>query len=904
MRISTVLILLLFIITKGYSQKLDEIKVEGLYLGNLDQMLSRISKETGVKFSYDKERFSKYPYERRLFGTSLSDLLDQICKEFKLKYYKDESGVFQIVDRFILVNEKVVTPGKPTETRKSITQPKRTNFSISGIIKDKVTGESLPFVNLMVKGTTIGAASNVDGYFSLLKVPADTATVIVSYLGYDPAIIQLTPETKINNIIIEMQPAAIGLEAVVVNSEKEHITAFQSNEKISMIKMTPSKIASLPNIGERDVFRSFQFMPGVSASNENSAGLYVRGGTPDQALVVYDGFTVYNVDHLFGFYSAFNYNALKDVQLYKGGFEAKYGGRLSSVAEITAKEGNERQFNMGGDLSMLSMNLFAEFPVGKKVTVFAAGRRSWRGPLYDKIFNSFNTSNTQQINPGGGGPRGRNPDFGATVSSYFYDLNTKVTYKPTDKDILSWSVYNGTDDMDNSRKLNAPNFGNAAASFSSNINDVTVWGNTGSSLKWSRRWNTNLYSNTLVSFSNYFSNRDRSNETTVTRTTGETQSVKNGTLEDNNLYDFSFKTDNELKLSEQRVLEFGAMITRNDIHYSYSQNDTSTIINRRNIGTTYSGYVQEKFRLMNNHILLLPGLRYNYYDVTGKTYAEPRFSVNYQYSKRITLKGAAGRYYQFAKRVIREDILQGSRDFWTLADGKNLPVSYADHFIFGGSYELDPFLIDVEFYYKKLSGLSEYSLRFTPSFGKVDYSESFYQGSGETRGVDVLLQKKYGNYSGWIGYTFSQTTNTFPVYQPTPYLASQNVTHEFKTINQYKVGNWDFSLTWFFATGKPYTAPEGGYSVTLLDGTTNSFTTVSTKNGLSLPDYHRMDLAMTYHWTTRRGAANSIGLSFFNLYNHRNVWYKDFQIVSGQLVETNIYYLGFTPNIIVSWKLK
>ena len=895
------------LLSSAFGQQLDQVKIDGLYIGSLDKVLDQITSETGIKFSFDREKFSKYKFETRAFELPVSEFLNQLGKQYKLKYYQDESGAINLIDQYVLVNDKVVS-AKPVVTRKKYKgNSSRSNLALNGTIKDKVTGESLPFVNLQVQGTAIGTSANVDGYFSLLKVPSDTVSIVVSYLGYDPTIIQLTPETKTDNIIIEMEQSAVRLDEVIVSSQREHTTAaFQSNEKVSMIKMTPSKIMTLPNIGERDIFRSFQLMPGVSAANENSAGLYVRGGTPDQALVLYDGFTVYNVDHLFGFYSAFNYNAIKEVQLYKGGFESKFGGRLSSVAEITAKEGNQRQFNVGGDLSLLSMNLFAEFPAGDKVTVFVAARKSWKGPIYDKIFKTFSGSNNSFTSSGASGQaRGRFANFGTTVSSYFYDLNSKATYRPTDKDIISWSIYNGTDNLDNSRKLNASSFfANANLSFNANINDVTNWGNTGSSLKWSRRWNTKYYSNTLVSYSNYFSRRDRSNETSFTRSTGDVQNVKTGTIEDNDLYDFSFKTDHEFKLNDKNSLEFGGQITQYDIQYTFSQNDTSTIIDRHTTGATYVAYFQDRLRLLQNRLLVVPGIRYNYYDITKSSYTEPRFSINYLLNKHITLKGATGRYYQFAKRVIREDILQGSRDFWTLADGNNLPVSYANHFIAGASYETDLLLFDVEAYYKQLYGLSEYSLRFTPSFGKINYSESFYQGTGETRGIDFLIQKKSGSYTGWIGYTLSQTTNTFAVYQEKPYLASQNVTNEFKSINMYKYRNWDFSLTWFYASGKPYTAPQGGYTVTLLDGNTNSFTNVSSKNSLHLPDYQRMDLAITYHWTSGRGAMNSLGLSFFNLYNHQNIWYKDYQIVAGQLIETNVYYLGFTPNLTLSWKLK
>lgn len=898
-----VLALGLLVPTEIHAQKVAKAKVDGWYMDPLDEVLDQVSFQTGVQLVFDRERLSQVKYEARHFNLPLADFLAQVCKENRLKFYEDEKGTVIIFDMYEDPREKTVLgrvePEKKTYTGKST----KSNFSLTGKIVDRQSGESLPFVNIVVQGTVLGAASNVDGFFNMLRVPTDTSTLVISYMGYDTKLIHLTPDMPISNITIDLAQSATQLQGVTVRSEQETAAALQSNEKVSMVKMTPAKIAMLPNIGERDIFRSFQLMPGISAANENSAGLYVRGGTPDQALVLYDGFTVYHVDHLFGFYSAFNYNALKDVQLYKGGYEAKFGGRMSSVAEITGKEGNQREVNVGGDISLLSANLFTEIPINKKLTVLFAGRKSYRGPLYDKIFESFNQTSQTPAMQGGGGGRFNRPDFQTTVKSFFYDLNSKVTYRPTEHDIFSLSFYNGTDKMDNSRDNSRPNFG--GASFNSAITDLTRWGNTGSSLKWSRRWNDTFYSNTLVSFSNYFNHRDRSNSTTTTTEADGEVTVKTGTLEDNVLNDLSFKSDYEWKQSQSKTMEFGAQLTRNAVDYTYSQNDTSTVIDKHDEGTTITLYAQEKLRLFNK-LLITPGVRANYYSITGKPYVEPRFSFNYLLTNRLSLKGATGRYYQFARRVLREDLFQGSRDFWTMSDGDKLPVSYADHFILGASYETEDYLFDAEGYVKKLYGLSEYSLRFTPSFGggTVNYAESFYTGSGETRGIDFLVQKKAGHYNGWIGYTLSQTVNTFPIYQSTPYLATQNVSHEFKTTNIYRKGHWDFSMTWIFASGKPYTAPTGSYAVSLLDGTSNRFYSVTSKSGLRLPDYHRMDVAIMYHWPNRFGAMNSVGLSFFNVYNRLNVWYREFQVLYGELVQTDVHYMGFTPNLTLSMKLK
>jgi ferric enterobactin receptor len=294
------------------------------------------------------------------------------------------------------------------------------------------------------------AMTNVDGYFTLLKVPSDTVTILVNYMGFKLTRYFMSPKVPLNNVVIELEPDLQELGEVTITSERTEV--LQASETISMLRMTPRNLTKLPNVGERDPFRAFQLMPGVSASNESSSGLYVRGGTPDQTLVLYDGFTVYHVDNLFGFFSAFNYNAIKDIQLFKGGFDARYGGRISAVAEITGKEGNKKQFNAGADASLLSLNAFVEAPIGKKISVLVAARRSYKRPLYTKIFNSFTSNQTAQNTTGGpnaNGGRGQRNNFvlsllTQTAASYFYDLNSKVTFTPTKKDTITLTQQDGT----------------------------------------------------------------------------------------------------------------------------------------------------------------------------------------------------------------------------------------------------------------------------------------------------------------------------------------------------------------------------------------------------------------------------------------------------------------------------
>ncbi|MCX6257948.1 MAG: TonB-dependent receptor [Bacteroidia bacterium] len=829
-----------------------------------------------------------------------------IIYEIETKHEDVEYGTYYTEDESTesIENDQSVKPKKIY-----FGPPASYNFTLTGIVRDKSTGEALPFATLMIKGTTTGTSTNVDGYFTLLKVPSDTSVLIAQYVGYGNTGIYLTPQTPKKNFTIEIQPSTQNLKAITVIGHREDVVITDKSD-VGTVKMTPRKLELLPNVGERDIMRSFQLMPGVSASNESSSGLYVRGGTPDQNLVLYDGFTVYHVDHLYGFFSAFNSNALKDVELYKGGFESRFGGRLSSVTEITGKDGNQNFFNMGADISLLSFNAYVEIPVGKKFSSFFAFRRSYKGFIYNKIFEKFNgsTSSVSSV-PQGGGPGGRQMQD-ISITSYFYDLNGKLTYRPTDKDIISLSIFNGTDKLDNSSPMHAFSFGASNSDFSMNSTDLTKYGNIGSSLKWSRKWNDKLYGNTILSYSNYYSNRDRSQERTVTSTSGETTTSNNGVFENNDLKDYSLKTDYQWDIANFSQFQFGGFGNFFDIDYSYAQNDTSSVLNRKNNAILAGGYLQNNFKLFNDKIILLPGIRTSYFQTTHKIYYEPRASITFKITDKFSLKGATGKYYQFANRVTREDIMSGSKEFWLLSDGNSVPVSSSVHYVAGLSYEPDDYLFSVETYYKKINNLTEYSLRFNPSPLGTSYDENFFNGYGYSRGIELLAQKKSGKFNGWVSYTLGEARNHFTVYSDTYYPANQDVTHEFKIVGLYKYKRWDFSVSWIFATGHPYTAPSGAYSITLLDGTTQDFFTVTSKNSLRLPDYHRCDISANYKLLEgikgdkRRRELGYIGFSVFNLYDRKNIWYKQFTIEDGEIIETNVNYLGFTPNLTLSFILR
>ena len=930
----------LFILLSGVAygqqstrEKLRKIRVDHFFTCTLDQLMDTLAAEYDIPIVFERDSLMQMDITEHFFDEPLGKVLKFACKANGLQYWIENDGTLYILQnpddlprlkkRYEL--NQTARSFKPVILPPPADPPKHFMFALTGHVTDQKTGESLPGASVRIRGTDLSALTNTSGNFTILNIPSDTSVVDVSFIGYQPDIFRLDSNSVKGNVSFSLYPSLNSLSQVVITGRKKGVLNTDS-KKVSVIQLTPALLDKLPNIGEKDIMRSFQLMPGVAATNESSSGIYVRGGTPDQNLVTFDGFTIYQVDHLYGFFSAFNSNAVRDVELYKGGFSSKYGGRLSSVTEVRGKDGNKKEVNIGGDISLLSTNVYAETPISSNASALIAIRRSYQGPLYNKLFGQFNSSaaNTgggaNRGGPGGGGfggPGGFNNQ--TTPSSYFYDLNTKFTYAPSTKNTFSWSLYTGADRLDNSREMTLPSFLTSSGG-TLNIADDTHYGNLGTSVKWNTSPSQKLFGSTVLSYSSFFSDRDRGTTGTITDS-ATTTTINNGILENNRLKDAGIKSDWEWNAASKIKLLFGGFNSNVKIDYTYTQNDTTTLINQHNSGSTTGAYTELEYE-PNGRWHIQPGFRTTYFSPTSKVYYEPRLSAIYHLTDHINLKGATGRFYQFTDRVIREDVAGGDRNFWVLANNSNIPVGVSDHFILGTSYETDKLLFDVEGYYKKLNGLTEYSIRQLgggPGGGggggpmggapgastTTTLTENFYNGSGYAKGIEFLLQKKTGIYTGWVSYTLAEAKNKFDAYGTSYFSAAQDIRHEFKSVNMYHLQRWSFAATFIFSTGHPYTAPAGVYNINTLDGNKIRYLSVSEKNGERLPAYHRLDLSATYDLLkTDATKIGSISFSLFNVYNHRNTWYNEYYIRGNQVVTTTVKYLGLTPNITLSLKLK
>ena len=767
--------------------------------------------------------------------------------------------------------------------------------TISGVVKSTENQERLPFADVVIKGTNQGTSTNVDGYFSLIDAPEDAFTIQVLYVGYSAIEIPIDEGSEnISNLVFELS-SGINLEEMVVLGKSFKL--MNASEGLSTVQLSPAKLALLPNVGEVDIFRSLQLLPGVSGSNESSSGLYVRGGTPDQNLVLLDGMTVYNVDHFFGFFSAFNAEAIKDVQLFKGAFPAKYGGRLSSVVDLTGKTGDPKNLHGNVGLNLLNARASVQIPLFNKGSLSFSGRRSYTDVIKSGLYNSIFDVFTQQSGPAdveGIDVTTVEPDF------YFFDFNSKLSFNPTDKDVIAISYYSGADHLVEANDISLERL-NGNLLLDLDVDETSDWGNKGISAKWSRQWNPKWYSNMIVASSNYFSEYDRNVGVLATLVQRDSIVADRNirTIEDNEVRDVTFRLDNEIQASAKHKIEFGVLGSMAKVDYQFVRDDTLTILDIEQEAKYAAAYISDTWQPIPS-LSINAGIRGTYYDISEEIYWSPRFSFQYNVTDRLKVKGGYGKHFQFVNRIVNENVTEGSRDFWLLADDDLVKVSSAEHYIFGAAYETDGYIFDVEAYRKDLNNLAEFSLRFQRE--DIDLDRLFFLGSGYAEGIEFLLQKKRGAYTGWVTYTIAKVRNNFPgLNNGFEFSALHDQRHEFKMVHSYEYENWRLAATFVYASGKPFTEPAGQYSVELLDGRTNNYISVGAKNGSRLPAYHRLDVSA--HYLHKVGKYDmDFGFSIFNLYNRRNIWYREYDFTEKPPLITEIRYLGMTPNLSVEIK--
>ncbi len=763
--------------------------------------------------------------------------------------------------------------------------------SLSGIVTDGETGESLPNVNVFIQNSYLGTITNQDGYFTLVGVPLKTMGLQIAHVGYKTKIHDLSDSFSHADLEIQLMPTVLLGNPIQVVGSHEPLLDTESNSHHSV---SPRLVGQVPGFGQKDVMRTLQLLPGVNAGKVNDAGIYIRGGTPNQNLIMFDGITMYHVDHMFGFFSAFNPVAIKNIQVYKGGFPAKYGGRLSSVLNLSGKNGNSKKTGFSIYTNLLSTGVSFDKPIfNRKGNIFFSARRSHidllKSPLYDQIFNYISGENIG----------GLSAELAQTDSViihkkeprfYFYDLNTKITFMPTTKDVISYSLYRGQDYYNHS--LDETTIGlDINTRYRFKLDDQNKWGNLGQSMRWARQWDSGIYSNFFLSSSEY----QTAYQSTSSYDGPWKESFEYQFGEKNIVRDVTIKLENDWSYSSSHSLDFGFGLSKFDSKYTGEYADTTTIVLDKTNAPQYFGYFQDRWT-PNSRLIITGGLRGNYYKKTSQFYIEPRISGVYKMSDKFNLNGAAGVYYQFLNRFINENSLDGANDFWMVSDDFN-PPGKSNHFMLGAQWIGKPLSIEVETYYKSLKNLIEFD-RFSPFLTE----DPFLIGDGTALGIDVLFIKHSKNLQSWLSISMGKVTYTFPeINGGKSFLADHDRTHQIKWLNIYNLGKWQLSSTWTYSSGHPYT-PLSAFDKSTGDIEFPYYSiNPGSKNSERLKQNHQLNIHASRIIPMGSIKAN-IELGLINLYNFRGVSYRRYRYWDYPIRATDIKTIPFTPTASVHFR--
>ncbi|WP_288507902.1 TonB-dependent receptor [uncultured Bacteroides sp.] len=798
----------------------------------LEEFVKRIENSTGFSFIYGEE--VKINHRLTL------DVKQKTIPEILNLAFANEPVKYQITGRHILLQKKKQKP----VSRK---------FTISGYVTDGTSSETLIGANILESRQQQGTTTNPYGFYSI-TLPAGETELSFSYLGYTTRQyrLELSKDTLINVLMQDNNQ----LEEVVIVSDKAEagITATQMGAQeipIAQIKNTPSIL------GEADVMKTIQLMPGVQAGVEGSAGLYVRGGGPDQNLILLDGVPVYNVDHLFGFFSVFTPEAVKKVTLFKSSFPARFGGRLSSVVDVRSNDGDMKKYHGTLSIGLLSSKIQLEGPIIRDKTSFnISARRSY----IDLIAKPFMPKDDK-------------------ISYYFYDINAKINHKFSDRSRLFLNFYNGKDSY----------YFKTTDSSSSMYKDKMSlnWGNTIATARWNYIFNQKLFSNTTVAYNKY---RMDANSTVYTKT-NLIESISESNYHSNyhsGICDWSYLIDFDYNPTPAHHIKFGAGY----LHHDFRPEVATSKIQEKEDGITkqdtlynsisnstiqaheVSAYIEDNFDI-GSRLRMNVGLHLSMFRVQRRNYfsVQPRVSARYQLTKHTALKASYTKMSQYI-HLLSSTPISMPTDLWVPVTSKIKPMQ-AHQYSLGSYYTgLPGWEFSVEGYYKQMRNVLEYKEGVSFLGSSSGWENKVEMGKGRSMGIEFMAQKTTGKTTGWIAYTLAKSDRKFAIGginngERFPYKYDRR--HNLSLVVNHKFSNRiDIGASWIFSTGGTATIAE---EVTAIirpgEDAIQQKDYIEKRNNYRLPASHRLNIGVNFNKKTKHGV-RTWNISLYNAYNAMN----------------------------------
>ncbi|GAA4276338.1 TonB-dependent receptor [Aquimarina mytili] len=746
---------------------------------------------------------------------------------------------------------------------------KKDIITVCGYVLDE-EDKPLKDIGIFFKAIRANTSTDQNGYFEYQKVPYNSV-VLISAPGFRQQVLSsdlfLSKECTKIYLIHEQEEV---LDEVYI---QEYLAkGITQNKKIINIDL--KNVEVLPGRTEPDILQSVQLTPGVNNPFETASGLFVRGSTPHQNLVLWNGIKTYQQGHFFGMLSAFNPYVAKEVNFSKSGISAQYGDRIAGVIDIKSENKIAERFSGGAGFNMINADAVIHTPIIKdKVSLQVSGRRSYADlletftykQLADRVFQNTKINEITNLNE-------------EENNFYYTDYNANLTVKPSQNDTFEVNTIYGKNDLDFRR-------GNATESF----NDALITENEGYNFKWNTIYNRNLSMQTSGYYAKYVLNYQF-----ITRNLGTIAEVES---KKNSVRDFGAALNLRYNISDYQNLTGGYQFSNNDIRYAFVTNtpDYELILDQDDrFLNTHAAYAEYKYENPKN-VYISAGLRFNHYTELNTSFIEPRVFIQKHLTKNWKIN-ASGEYRSQAVSQIQESVVSDlslENQVWTLANNDKFPIITSYQYTLGSSFRKKKWYFDIDSYYKQIDDITTLTSGF---INPID--NTYHTGKSTVYGLDFFLKKRFRKYKTWVSYSYINTSNTFDnINNNESFPGNWNIEHTIKWSHFYKIDNFQFSLGWLWHTGKAFTnisgVDESGELVVLEFGKINSN---------NLPVYHRLDFSAIYDFKIgyNPNIKYRIGLSVLNLYDRKNLLNKEFRATNSlenQLISSDIFSLGITPNL-------
>lgn len=747
-------------------------------------------------------------------------------------------------------------------------------FTISGYISDSLSSEKMIGASILIPSLNIGTTANTYGFYSITLPSSKSVEIKFSYIGYAPKAFEVMLDKDLQFDVSLVKSNT--LKGVVITSK--NTTSIQEKTQMSQIDVSIERIKSIPALlGETDVLKALQLLPGVQSGGEGSDGIYVRGGGPDQNLILLDGTPVYNASHLFGFFSVFNADAIKYVTLTTGGFPARYGGRLSSVIDIQMKEGNMKKFHCEGTVGIIASKFTVEGPIKKdKASFIISARRTYIDVLAQPFIAAAS---------GGEG----------TGGYYFYDLNAKLNYKVDAKNHLYLSFYSGDDKFyakgDESYTYNS-------IKYNTKNKYKLGWGNITGAARWNHQWNKKLFSNTTLTYSKYRFQIFQSYKETAKDLIKNTTTTQSSFLGyDSGIKDYAAKIDFDFIPSPHHYIKYGISYTYHQfntgaVQYEDQNEDFSidTTINSEPVGASeFSIYIEDDWQI-GELLKANFGIHSSGFLVNDKFYPsiQPRASIRYLLNEKSSLKASYAAMQQNIHLLTNSNIGLPT-DLWVPATENIKPQqSWIAALGYAHTFEKkdQKYEFSIEAYYKEMNNIIDYLGGANFLATSENWESKVEAGKGWSYGAEFFLQKKTGKVSGWLGYTLSWTNRKFPTINfGNTYPYKYDRRHDIELVFSYDINDHvDLGFTWVYGTGNAITLPVAQYNSApendFYGNYSNTLYYYGDKNSTRMQAFHRADIGINFH-KQKKKHTRTWSYGVYNFYNRKNPYF---------------YYIGYPPN--------